>query len=273
MPDRRGPSRRWLVVLAIIALIVAGAKIATLVTGRTNPVDRAIISMTTPVVYVIKRIGEGLGSLVHVFRLPALLSENKRLETENALMERKVAEVGALARENERLRELAGLLPEPEFTLVNATVLARPYDLWLETALISAGSNDGLGKGDLVANELGIVGLVEEVQPGYSRVELCSSPGFRLGVIAGDSRDEGVLRGIGPGELALDYIPAGSKIAYGEKLFTRGESAVEPGGASRPRGIYCGMVTTRVAEGGYLNITVEPAANTARLGQVVVYTQ
>ena len=271
--EPRGPRRRWLIALLVVTLLVAAVKITTLVTGRTNPVDQALITVTSPVVYVLKRMGEGLASLRYIFMIPKLLNENNRLETENALMQRKLDEAGQLVGENERLRKLAGLPASPGFTLVDAAVLARPYDLWLESALISAGSKKGVDLGDLVANEFGIVGIVEEVQDNYSRVELISSPRFKLGVVSGDSRDEGVLRGVGPGQMALDYIPAGSKIAFGEKLYTRGEARTEHGGANRPRGIYCGMVTTRVAEGGYLRITVEPGASASRLGDVVVYTR
>ncbi len=271
--ERRGPRKRWLVVLLVVTLLIAAVKITTLVTGRTNPVDQALITVTSPVVYVLKRMGEGLASLRYIFMIPKLLNDNNRLETENALMQRKLDEAGQLVRENERLRKLAGLPATPGYKLVDATVLARPYDLWLENALIGAGSKKGVKPGDLVANESGIVGVIEEVQETYSRVELISSPRFKLGVVSGDSRDEGVLRGVGPSEMALDFIPAGSKIAFGEKLYTRGEARTAAGGANRPRGVYCGMVTTRVAEGGYLRITVEPGANANRLGEVVVYTR
>jgi rod shape-determining protein MreC len=271
--EQRGPRKRWLAVLLAVTLLIAAVKITTLVTGRTNPVDQALITTTSPVVYVLKRMGEGLASLRYLFMIPALLNDKNRLETENALLARKLSETAQLAQENERLRKLAGLPPTPGFKLVNATVLERPYDLWLESALISAGSREGVTVGNLVGNEYGIVGIVEEVQPGYSRVELISSPRFKLGVVSSDSRDEGVLRGVKPGEMELDFIPAGSKIAFGEKLFTRGETAASGSGANRPRGIFCGMVTTRVAEGGYLRITVEPGASTNRLGAVVVYTK
>jgi rod shape-determining protein MreC len=272
-PERRGPPRRWLIALLLVTLLVAAVKLTTLVTGRTNPVDQALITVTTPVVYVLKRMGEGLLSLRYIFMIPKLLNENNRLATENALLARKLGEAAALTHENERLRKLAGLPPAPGFKLVDATVLARPYDLWLENALISAGSAEGVDLGDLVANEHGIVGTIEEVQPGYSRIELISSPRFKLGVVSSDSRDEGVLRGVAPGQMALDFIPAGSKIAFGEKLYSRGEARTGAGGANRPRGIFCGMVTERVAEGGYLRITVEPGASASRLGNVVVYTR
>jgi rod shape-determining protein MreC len=263
-----------LVLFFIVALLIGGAKTCTALTGRPNPLDIALTTITTPVVAVIKNIGEGIASLRHIFRIPSMLRENADLTAENELLERRSAELQFTRAENERLRALLALDPPPGFTPLTARVIARPYDLWLESALISAGSSRGVRAGDLVVNDAGVVGVVEEVQPTYSRMVLISSPEFKLGALTMDHRVEGVITGVDARYLKLDLVPAGSLVEVGEKVFTLGQQDLGGGEADRPRGVYIGMIIRREEDrSGFLRITVEPAANASRLGNVVVYTR
>jgi rod shape-determining protein MreC len=266
--------KRWLFALLGLALLIATIKSCTLLSGRTNPVDQAINTLASPLVYVTMRIGEGFGSLVHIFRLPVLLREEKRLTAENKLLERRVEELKQLETENERLRALLKLHVPSGFKPVSATVIARPYDLWLEAVIINAGRGDGVRKGNLVVNESGVIGKVIEAEAAFSRVQLISSPQFPLGAMSASSRDEGVVRGISTGMMELDFIPAGSRITTGEKLFTLGNDSYGGAEENRPRGVLIGSVTGRVADpNGFLEITVQPAAQVNRLSWVVVFTK
>lgn len=272
--DPRRHWRRWLVLFFIVALLIGGAKTCTALTGRPNPLDIALTTITTPVVAVIKNIGEGIASLRHIFRIPSLLRENADLTAENALLERRGAELQFTEAENERLRALLALEPPSGFSPVTARVIARPYDLWLESVLISAGSSRGVRKGNLVVNDAGVVGIVDEAQPTYSRVALISSPDFKLGALTKDNRIEGVITGMDARYLKLDLVPAGSQVDVGEKVFTLGQQDQEGGEAHRPRGVYIGMIIRREEDrSGFLRITVEPAASASRLGNVMVYTR
>jgi rod shape-determining protein MreC len=273
-PEERRGRRRWLIAIIVLALLVATIKSCTLLTGRTNPVDQAITTLASPVVYVIERIGDGLGSLRHIFRIPSLLREERRLKAENELLERRNAELDQLTAENEQLKHLLKLRVPSGFTPRSATVIARPYDLWVESVIIDAGRNEGVRHGNLVVNEQGVVGKVTEVEAGYSRVQLISSPLFSLAAVSGDSRDEGVVRGVDARKLLLDFIPAGSKLATGEKVFTLGNESYAGADNNRPRGVLIGSVTGRIADAnGFLTITVEPAASINRLSWVVVFTK
>lgn len=272
--DSRRGRRRWLIAFIILALLIASIKSCTLLTGRTNPVDQAITTLTSPVVYVIKRIGEGLGSLVHIFNIPSLLREERRLSAENELLDRRLQEKEQLESENKQLKQLLKLRVPAGFKPLSATVIARPYDLWLESAIINVGRDAGVHQGNLVVNEQGVVGKISEVEKTYSRVLLISSPQFALAAVSGDSRDEGVVRGVDVRTMELDYIPAGSKIATGEKLFTLGQEGYAGAENNRPRGVLIGSVSGRVADpNGFLKITITPAAQVNRLGWVVVFTR
>jgi len=268
--DQRAQARRWLAVFVLLAVLIAGIKGCALITGRTNPVDQAITRMASPVVYVIRRVGEGIGSLAYIFQIPALLKENTRLKSENRYLQRQLEETKALKAQNQRLLAL-GKIRIPGYRAVQALVVARPYDLWLESAIISAGSADGVRLGNLVVNPDGAVGVISEVQSTYSRVQLITSPQFRLGAVSEDSAEEGVIRGLDWRTLIFDYVPAGSKISLDEKVFTLGNETAPGSDDNRPRGVLIGTIVNRkVDKNGFLEIFVEPAITPSRLGPVDV---
>lgn len=268
--DQRAHARRWLTIFVALAVLIAGIKGCALITGRTNPVDQAVTRIASPVVYVIRRVGEGIGSLAYIFQIPALLRENTRLKSENLFLKREVDEIKSLKAQNEQLLAL-GKIKITGYRPVQALIVARPYDLWLESAVISAGSNDGVRLGNLVVNQSGVVGVISEVQNNYSRVQLITSPQLRLGAISEATAEEGVIRGLDWRTLILDYIPAGSKISLDEKVFSLGFESFPGGDDNRPRGVLIGTIVNRkVDKNGFLEIFVEPAINPSKLGPVVV---
>jgi rod shape-determining protein MreC len=277
--DQRVGARRWIVAFVIIALVIVAGKAYTWGTGRPNPVDSVIRTLATPVVYVIKMIGDGT---VYTFKVigsfPTLLRQKNELETENALLERRNEELQQLAAENTQLRELLHLRIPAGYVGVPASVIARPYDLWLESAVINVGTSSGVQQGNLVVNEKGVVGKITETFEAHSRVQLLVSPQFRLGAISGADgdrqRSEGVIRGIDRETLSFDYLPAGSQIQVGDKVFTRGAETFPGGGENRPRGVLIGVVTRRVTDrNGFLTVSVRPAADPSSVGTVVVMTR
>ncbi|MCH7471502.1 rod shape-determining protein MreC [bacterium] len=273
-PEDRTARRRRLLFFLAIAVIIAIFKTHTLITGRTNPVDQAITRVVSPLVQAIKYTGDGLASLRYVFGIPALLRENSRLNRENEFLRRRLAENEHLGEENKRLHALLKLNVPQGFTGVPAVVTARPYDLWLESAMLNVGAKDGVRSGDLVVNENGVAGVIDEVQPGFCWVQLIVSPQARLAAITGESRSEGIIRGVGSHFLELMYVKAGSPVETGEKVFTRGEAGVSAEQSSRPRGQYIGVIVEKkVDSSGFLSIKVEPAVNASNLGTVVVMTR
>lgn len=284
-PDQRRQTRIWLVRFVLIAAFIAIVKLFTAITGRPNPVDNAMMAVGTPVINVVRRIGEGVGGLVHIFRLPSLLKENSQLTAENERLQQQLEQQVHLENEVAQLRAQLGIAPARGFTIVNASVTSRPYDLWLETAMLNAGSREGVAVGDLVVNNDGVVGKVVEVRRTSSRMQLISSPEFRLGAIAGaqdvsrESRAEGVVRGLDQRRMEMLYVKAGTPVEIGQKVFTRGNRSFEGfdnlalHDENRPRGIFIGTITEKkVEQSSRLELILEPAADVNRLGNVAIYT-
>ncbi len=284
-PDQRRQTRIWLTRFVLIAGLIAIVKLFTAITGRPNPVDNAMMAVGTPVINVVKRIGEGIGGLVHVFRLPTLLKENTQLRSENEQLHRQMEEQLHLQNEITDLQKQLGLTASRGFRILNATVTSRPYDLWLETAMVNVGSRDGVAIGDLVVNNDGVVGKIVDVRRTSSRIQLISSPEFRLGAIAGaqdvakESRAEGVVRGIDQHNMELLYVRAGTPVDIGQKVYTRGNISNEGfenlalHSENRPRGVFIGTISEkRVEQSSRLSLVIEPAADVNRLGNVSIFT-
>jgi rod shape-determining protein MreC len=136
---------------------------------------------------------------------------------------------------------------------------------------VNLGQEDGVRLGNLVVNSHGVVGKISEVYTDRSRVQLITSPRFRLGAVSAINRDEGVIKGVDWRTLVLDYIHAGSKISLGEKVYTLGEETIPGGNDNRPKGEFIGTVVSRkVDNNGFLEIFVQPAISPCQLGTLVV---
>ncbi|MCC7478485.1 rod shape-determining protein MreC [bacterium] len=263
-----------------MALLIGGVKAISYATGRTNPIDSAISAIFSPLVVAVRYVGEGIGSLGHLFRLPSLLRENRKLEGQVELLSTQIGQTESLKAENEQLRRLLQITQGNPRALP-ARVVARPYDLWLESVIVSVGKSRGVRRGDLVVNERGVVGVVsEKVDAGLSSVTLISSPAFRLAAITGSSNCEGIVAGEGivdgkaSGELRLMYVTAGSPVQVNEKVYTSGVTGSPESRTPRPRGILIGTVK-HVAEdvNGFLTIELTPAVDTNAISNLLVYTQ
>lgn len=269
--ERSQHSRRWLVVFVCLAVLVASVKTCTIVTGRSNPVDRAINRAAAPLVVLVRYMGDGIASLGQVFRLPSILQEQRRLNSEVKELRRELAESEGLVARNERLERLLKVEAPRGFREVHASVTARPYDLWMENVILNKGFDDGVRQGCLVRNEDGLVGIVKETQGSYCWVELVVSPRFRLAAFTASSVGQGVIRGIDQSTLKLMYIAAGTKAKVGEYVYTARPAGAIGEAGQRPVGILIGTINDRQADqNGFLDITVAPAVNPNRISDVVV---
>jgi rod shape-determining protein MreC len=289
----RSPAlRRWLTVFLGIAILIAVVKTVTLITGRSNPVDHAINVAATPLVAVARYTAEGFASLGHVFRLPSLLRENRRLGEENAKLQRELAEADLLRSSNQDLRAALKLDVE-SFREVHASVVARPFDLWLDQVVLNVGSRAGVRPGNLVINPSGVVGVVDDrVEDGMCWVTLVTSPRFRLAAVTDKSQIEGVIRGLDTrsmkmerirgrdaarpdeGNLELMHVKAGKPVEVHEKVFSSGVVTSADAGLRRPRGLLIGSVIHKsVDANGALEVRVEPAVNVNRINVVTVLAQ
>jgi rod shape-determining protein MreC len=285
MVQRRGnfryglhdPARMSKIILAsgLLVVVLVGLKIGSMLAGRSSSVDKALVATTAPLAVGANRVGEGISGIGLLLKLPELLESNEQLTADNAVLMARVSELEQLEAENNQLREQLKIKSKPTFRTVSAVVVARPFDLWVETAVLSAGTERGITQGCVVTSDGALVGRISEASRGFSRVELVSSPNFRIAGVVNGNVAEGVVRGISANELELVYVRSGAGVEIEAKVFTRGSEKIETAdlyvSPPVPGGILVGSVVERSTNAGFLNIKIRPAANTNRLSVVTVY--
>lgn len=144
-----------------------------------------------------------------------LISQIQTLENELALAGVTDLTQQRLYDENVWLRELLGADSDKR---IAAAVLARPSDLPYDLLQIDRGSEDGILLGAPVYIGLDtVVGVVTDVAPRYSFVQLFSSPGFNATAFISRSNVVAPLEGYGGG-VARVRVPQGIPLHIGSMV-------------------------------------------------------
>jgi rod shape-determining protein MreC len=118
-----------------------------------------------------------------------LAEAGRDLARVNAALELQNEQYSTLRRENAALAALAGLPDPPGFRYLVARVARREIGSWSEELLVRRGRRHGVEVGMGVVFAGGVVGRVVETGTYLSRVQLVSSPEFRIaGHFEGDTR-------------------------------------------------------------------------------------
>ena len=109
-----------------------------------------------------------------------LISTGRDLARQKAFYELKIQQNSTLEEEVERLESILNMPNRIDFRYEVARVINRDLNLWWQQITIQKGKNYGIIKGAAVVFEGGVVGRVIEVHFLTSKVELISSPYFRM---------------------------------------------------------------------------------------------
>lgn len=201
-----------------------------------------------------------------------LVKEVEKLRRENEQLKIEVLQTRELARENAALRDLIGWQKQLPWKSRIAQVITRDPANWWRSLQINLGSDDGVMKDLPVITPNGLVGRVQEVGPGSSRVALLGDPHCPVSaVVDNPSRDTGTIV---PGEatvldesiVEMTYITRHSQAIPGQKVFTSGLGGIFP------KGIIIGHITetNSVGYGLYLEARVKLSADLQELEEVFV---
>ena len=127
-----------------------------------------------------------------------LITAGRELARQKAFYELKIQQNKVLDEEIHRLESILNMPSRIDFRYEVARVINRDLSLWWQQITIQKGKNYGITKGAAVIFEGGVAGRVTEVNLLTSRVELVSSPNFRMAAsFEGDGRPvvyQGVLQ-------------------------------------------------------------------------------
>jgi rod shape-determining protein MreC len=245
--------------------------VAFLVTGRQgrdpNFIDRAVISMTSPVQKGLNWIIDGVvGSVRGYVDLRGVRQENDALRLENLQLRAAVQALGEARAENTRLKQLLAYAEKEPGEEIPARVVGVNPVAKLLSVRISAGENQGVFQGMSVVTPDGIVGQVIRTTRNYADVALVMDPQSRVGVRVQRSRARGTAAGSGSGPLKLENMLRTEDVEDGDMIITAGTDGVYPPG----------LVVGRVANiekkehGMFQRADILPAVDTTKLEEVLV---
>ena len=267
-------STRVKIILVVAALLTAGLAILSGITNTTVP-DLIVQGALAP----FKAAGTALTSAAekyysYMFRYEALAAENEVLEARIAEMEDVARQADAVARENERLRQLTGLQATHEdYKMVDAYIIGWSSTDWENTYTINRGTAAGIQENMCAVTANGeVVGLVTEVGLNYAVVTTVLDSTLEISGTISSSGYNGMVSGgyIDGHEklLKMNYLPSDSIIRNQDQVVTSG-STVYPRGLIMGYVVDAGFEETGVAKFALL----KAAADIDSLEQVFIITQ
>lgn len=183
---------------------------------------------------VISAINEPVYKLAYSIKtltgLASLEAENQRLRDENIRLRSWYSQATKLQTENQSLRELLNVVPDPNHRYITARILSDAGSNFAKTLMVKAGKKQSVAKGQAVVSDKGLIGRVIETSHQTSRVLLVTDMNSRVPVYIEGVNQHAVMAGRNDATPALVYLPAGIQLKPGQVITTSGYGGVFPPG-------------------------------------------
>jgi rod shape-determining protein MreC len=236
------PFRAWNQRMTLALL--GAAAIGLLAIEKTNPeiaegARGAAADVMAPILDLLSRPSASAAQAIDSVReLGRLREENARLKAEQVRLLQWQTVARRLDHENQGLRELLNLAPDPKARFITARVVGGSGGAFVRSILVAAGSRDGVRKNQAVITGEGLVGRVSEVGDRAARVLLLSDINSHIPVFVERTRERAVLFGDNSSLMELRYLPADLTARVGDRIVTSGH------GGTFPPGLPVGVITT-----------------------------
>jgi rod shape-determining protein MreC len=227
------------------------------------------VSAVTPFEKAINWVQNGTWNIWHnYFYLRGVRAENRALKAQIEQLRLEQARLGDDAAQARRLQALLAFKEQYIEKTVPAQVIGTSGSEQSRSVFIDKGKHDGIEPNMAVITADGIVGKVLTVFPTTSQVLLISDQSSGAGGILEKSRLQGIVKGTSSGQVVLEYVMSDEQVQPGDRVLTSGGDGIYP------KGLPVGEVT-KVSPGHelFLNIRLQPAANLAKLEEVLVITE
>jgi len=160
-----------------------------------------------------------------------LVDENKLLHQQHQHDAAQLSQLQALQQENQQLRNLLALAQRGEFTAQLAEIVYAERDVFKRRVLINKGADANVQIGQVVMDDIGIVGQITRIYPWLSEVTLVTEKDHTVPVQVLRNGLRTIVFGAGDtSQLSLRYMPVSSDIQNGDVLVTSGIDGVYPPG-------------------------------------------
>ncbi len=158
--------------------------------------------------------------------LSELRAENAQLRTENARLREWYQTALMLESENQSLHALLNVKPDPTHRFITARVIGDSGNAFVKSAIVSAGQDDHVQKGQAVLSGDGLVGRIIESGRTSARVLLLTDVNSRVPVMIEGSRQKAILSGLNTDLPVLKYLPLDTDIKSGQRIITSGNGGM-----------------------------------------------
>ena len=177
----------------------------------------------------------------HLYSKEELSAKITKLQNDNRIFASKVARLGELVIENEKLRSVLKLPKRSDYTYVAAEIILRDPLFWKESFVVNRGSDKGIIEGTPVLcfnpaypKEVILAGIVKEVAKHSAQVITVLNPRFRLSVYLDKAETYGIINGdsgqtLRPDEINISFLSTRKKFTPGEQCLTSGFERQIPG--------------------------------------------
>ncbi|MGO4936690.1 rod shape-determining protein MreC [Fundicoccus sp. Sow4_H7] len=230
-------NNKKLIGLLLSGIVIGSLIVYTMLNGSSNILTSAVNDtaawagriFSEPVNMVVRFVNS-VDDLVNTFE------ENQQLKEKIDQVYNLQVRVADLEAQNESMRSQLALEETlSDYTVVNATVIGRNPDQWMETLTINVGSNDGVRENMSVMAGNGLIGRIIEVNLTSSKVLLLTSDQSNAGKVAASIQSEsGSSNGIVSSydhrnnQLIMTQVDPEAKISAGDMVITSGLGGVTP---------------------------------------------
>jgi rod shape-determining protein MreC len=160
-----------------------------------------------------------------------LLQENTQLRQQRSQDVAQLKMLEVLQNENAELHRLLEVPQRVNYPMQMAEIVYVERDVFKRKILVSKGSQANVQLGQIVMDDIGIVGQVTRVYPWLSEVTLVTDKDHAVPVEIMRNGIRAVVFGAGNiSEMALRYMPVSSDIQTGDVLVTSGIDGTYPQG-------------------------------------------
>lgn len=216
--------------------LLFGAAFALMILGKADTplIERARVSVVDALSPIMEGLAKPIASVRQLYDNArdfwSLREQNANLKADQDRLLEWQTVARQLQAENDALRAMLKLVPEPGATFVTARVVADNGGAFVRTVLVTAGLRDGVRKGSVAMTGEGVVGRVAEVGEHSARVLLLSDISSRIPVTIERTRDQAILAGDNSDNPRLLYLPHGNSLTAGDRIVTSTAGGAFPGG-------------------------------------------
>jgi len=161
----------------------------------------------------------------------SLARDNMQLRQQHAVYAAQLLQLQILQSENAHLRKLLEVSQHADYPMQMAEIVYAERDIFKRKVFVDKGSQNNVAEGQVVMDEIGVVGQVTRVYPWQSEVTLITDKDHAVPIQLLRTGLRAVVFGSGNiSNLALRYMPLSSDIQIGDVLVTSGIDGTYPPG-------------------------------------------